>query len=153
MGEDRVDARQISDRLEIAELLARYARGVDTKDWALWRTVFTEDAHIDYRSAGGIEGDRETVGKWLAAALTAFPMTQHYITNVEIDVDGDTARVRAMFYNPMRFRGADDLNFYGGYYHHQLVRTSHGWRSRDLREETTWSVIPPLRPGPKDQAA
>jgi len=103
-----VDIREIGDRLEIMELLARYARGVDTKDWALWRDVFTEDAHVDYRSAGGLEGDRETVAQWLEASLAPFPMTQHYITNVEIELDGDTALVRAMFYNPMRFPGAAD---------------------------------------------
>jgi hypothetical protein len=74
-------------------------------------------------------------------------MTQHYVTNIEIELDGDTARVRAMFYNPMRFPGADELSYCGGYYHHRLVRTPAGWRSRDLREENAWFVKPPVRPG------
>lgn len=140
-----MNIQQISDRLEIMDLLARYARGVDTKDWALWREVFTADARIDYRSAGAIEGDRETVARWLETTLRAFPMTQHYITNIEIELDGDAARVRAMFYNPMRFPGADELSYCGGYYHHEMVRTPEGWRSRMLREENAWFVTPPTR--------
>ena len=39
---------RVSDELEIAALLNRYARAVDTKDWELYRSVFTDDAHIDY---------------------------------------------------------------------------------------------------------
>jgi hypothetical protein len=111
------------------------------------REVFTEDAHIDYRSAGGIEGNRETVARWLETNLSTFPMTQHYVTNIEIALGGNTARARAMFYNPMRFPGADELSYCGGYYHHRLVRTPDGWRSRDLREENAWFVNPPVRPG------
>ena len=37
-------------------LLYRYARAVDTKDWDLYRSVFTDDAHIDYSSAGAVVG-------------------------------------------------------------------------------------------------
>ena len=33
-------------------------------------------------------------------------MTQHFITNIECNIDGGTATVRAMFYNPMLFPGA-----------------------------------------------
>ncbi len=63
----------------------------------------------------------------------------HYITNVEVlDSDGDTARVRAMFYNPMQLPGMADTSACGGYYHHELVRTPEGWRSRNLREENVW---------------
>jgi hypothetical protein len=101
-----LDIREIGDRLEVMELLARCARGVDTQDWALWRDAFTEDAHVDHRSAGGVEGDRETVAQWREASLAPFPMTQHCITSVEIELAGDPARVRGMFYNPMRIPGA-----------------------------------------------
>ena len=48
-----MELREIADRLEIEALLTRYAKAVDRKDWALYLTVFTPDASIDYSSAGG----------------------------------------------------------------------------------------------------
>jgi 3-phenylpropionate/cinnamic acid dioxygenase small subunit len=72
------------DEAAIAALLYRYARAVDTKDWELYRSVFTDDAYID-------------------------------CTNIESDIDGDTAK----------------------------VRTPDGWRSRHLREENVWFVNAP----------
>lgn len=138
-----MDVRQISDELEIAALLTRYARAVDTKDWSLYRSVFTDDAHIDYSSAGAIAGTRDEVADWLAQGFGAIAMSMHYITNVESRIDGDTARVRAMFYNPMQLPGMTDLSYCGGYYHHELLRTPDGWRSRSLREENVWFANPP----------
>jgi hypothetical protein len=34
----------------------------------------------------------------------------HYITNIESDVECDTAHVRAMFYNPMQLPGHSELS-------------------------------------------
>ena len=51
-----MDAQAVQDKLEIHELMARYARGVDTKDWELWKSVFTPDALVDYSSAGAPVG-------------------------------------------------------------------------------------------------
>jgi ketosteroid isomerase-like protein len=135
-----MDLRRISDELEISALLNRYARAVDTKDWALYRSVFTEDAYIDYSSAGAIAGGREQVVDWLAQGFAAVPMSVHYITNIESQIDGDTAQVRAMFYGSMQLPGMADLSYCGGYYYHELVRTDDGWRSRDLREDCVWFV-------------
>ncbi|OHV04705.1 nuclear transport factor 2 family protein [Mycobacterium talmoniae] len=138
-----MDVQRIGDQLAIAALLASYARAVDTKDWALYRSVFTDDAVIDYTSAGAIAGPRDEVADWLSAGFAAIEMSMHYITNIESEVDGDTARVRAMFYNPMQLPGVDGLSYCGGYYHHQLVRTGDGWRSRNLVEENVWFVNGP----------
>ncbi len=134
---------EVEDQLAIRALLARYARGVDTKDWETYRSVFTEDAHIDYSSAGAIVGGRDEVVDWFAANFGVIPWSMHYITNVEADVDGDRATVRAMFYNPMQLPGMDTQSACGGYYHHELVRTGDGWRSRSLREENVWFSNPP----------
>ncbi len=138
-----MDLQALSDKIEIHELLARYARGVDSKDWELWRSVFTPDAALDYSSAGVISGSRDDVAAWFEQGLAAVPMTQHFISNVEIELDGDRARVRAMFYNPMQLPGMVDLSYCGGYYHHDMVRTSGGWRSHRLVEENVWFVNRP----------
>lgn len=139
---DGVDLQAVSDKLEIAELLARYARAVDSKDWDLWRSVFTPEARVDYSSAGAAVGPRDEVAHWLEQALSAVPMTQHFISNIEIDLDGDRATVRAMFYNPMQLPGMADLSYCGGYYHHDVVRTAEGWKSEKLVEENMWFANP-----------
>ena len=102
------------DEHQIAALLYRYARAVDTKDWELYRSVFTDDAYIDYSSAGVIAGSRDEVAYWLSQGFAAIPMSMHYITNIETDIDGDTASVRAMFYNPMQLPGMAELSYCGG---------------------------------------
>ena len=133
-----MDDATLRDRIEISDFLTRYADAVDREQWDQWRSLFTEDAHIDYTSApGGIAGGRDEIAAWLAESLKLFSSTQHLISNQDVTIDGDTARVRAMFYNPMRFEGGD-MFFCGGWYNHDLVRTADGWRSRRLVEETAW---------------
>jgi 3-phenylpropionate/cinnamic acid dioxygenase small subunit len=139
-----MNIQQISDHLEITALLHRYARAVDTKDWALYWSVFTEDAHVDYSSAACPAGGRDDVTDWLSQAFEHLPMSQHYITDIEITpVTRDTATVRAMFYNPMQLPGMADVSYCSGYYHHDVVRTSDGWRSARLREDNAWFVNHP----------
>ena len=141
------DIQHVADQLEIQALLTRYARAVDTKDWDLYRSVFTEDAHIDYSSAGAAVGSRDEVADWFSQNFGVIPWTMHYITNVEIDIhtdgDGDQATVRAMFYNPMQLPGMAEMSSCGGYYHHELVRTADGWRSCKLTEDNVWFVNKP----------
>jgi hypothetical protein len=36
--------------------------------------------------------------------------------------------------------GIAEMSSCAGYYHHELVRTPEGWRSRHLREENVWFV-------------
>jgi hypothetical protein len=77
-----MDVQQISDELEIAALLSTYARAVDTKDWALYRSMFTDDADIGYSTgAGTIAGTPEEVADRLSQAFATIPMSMHYITN------------------------------------------------------------------------
>jgi 3-phenylpropionate/cinnamic acid dioxygenase small subunit len=132
-----------SDGEEIQALLYRYARAVDTKDWELYRTVFTDDAVIDYSSAGFAAGSLDDVVAALSVGFGALPWSMHYITNVEVlECDGATATVQAMFYNPMQLPGMAEMSSCGGYYHHELLCTTDGWRSTSLREENVWFVNP-----------
>ena len=132
----------LADRLELDDLLTRYALAIDTKDWDLLDTVFTPDAHLDYTTAGGIVGDYPKVKAWLMEVLAGFPMTQHLITNRTVTIDGDEANVRSYVYNPMGSTGRDGslkLFYTGGFYIDRMRRTPDGWRIVDRYEDMTWS--------------
>ena len=135
-----MDQQTFADRLEISDLLTRYAHAVDTKDWDTYMTVFTDDATVDYTAAGGEKGTAAEMRTWLENTMAMFEMTQHLISNEDVVIDGDTATVRAMFYNPMKFVDGDKF-FCGGWYEHKLVRTADGWRSRELREDFAWTTM------------
>lgn len=135
---------EISDRFEIDDLLTRYATAVDQRDWALYESCFTEDAFIDYTSAGGIKGTRADVRAWLEKTMEMFPMSQHLAGNRDIRIDGDTATARSVFYNPMALApGSKEprLFFEGGYYNDELVRTPDGWKIRQRVEESSYSTM------------
>jgi hypothetical protein len=146
--------QEISDRLEIDDLLTRYATGVDRKDWDLWETCFTPDAHIDYRAFGGTSGGVKEVRAWLEKTMAMFETSQHMVINREVAIEGDTATCRSGFYNPMTLARPGDapplLWFDGGYYCDELVRTPEGWRIQRRVEEFSYSTrtMQLLRPDP-----
>jgi 3-phenylpropionate/cinnamic acid dioxygenase small subunit len=136
------DLAAIVDRLEIEEVLTRYAWALDSKSFDGLDDVFTSDAHIDYTSSGGVAGAFPEVKAWLARVLPHFPAYQHLVTNQQITVDGDRATSRAEFYNPMvtaKPDGSRGIFFVGGEYHDQLVRTPQGWRISERIERSVWT--------------
>ena len=140
-GPQPISPAEVADRMAILDLLHRYCRAIDTKDWDLLDQVFTPEAWIDYTSSGGTKGRFAEVKEWLAVTLVRFAMTQHLVTNVEITLDGDRAASRAYFYNPMgtaRAEGGLDLFFVGGYYVDRLERTPLGWRIAERLEQQAW---------------
>ncbi len=134
--------QEIADRIEIDDLLTRYATALDAKDWDLFATCFTPDAFIDYTSAGGIKGHLPAVRQWLTEVMAGFPMTQHLITNRAVRLEGDTATCRSCLFNPMGLPDDGKLMvfFDGAYYRDKLVRTPDGWRIAERIEEATYST-------------
>ena len=86
-----LDLQTISDRIEIADLLTRYTRAIDTGEWDRLDEVFTPDAYIDYTVTGGIEGGFLEVKAWLAEMLPRFPGRHHVLGQSEVAIDGDKA--------------------------------------------------------------
>ena len=139
---------QISDRIEIDDLLVRYTMAIDQKDWALLDQCFTADAHLDYTSAGGIAGDYPKVRAWLEKALAPFAMTVHYITNSTVKLAENSATARTAVLNPMGFQQEDGSMHQftvGAYYNDKLVRTTDGWRIVERIEESAFmeGTLPP----------
>src|SRR6202022_443654 len=66
---------EISDRLEIQQLLVDYSTAIDLRRFDDLDAVFTPDAYIDYTALGGIEGRYPEVKACLAGGLPNFRMT------------------------------------------------------------------------------
>ncbi len=114
-------------RQEIAELLTRYATGIDQRDWALLRSCFTDDCVADYGDIGLWNGSDEITG-WMDEAHRACGFTLHRITNQAVRVDGD--EVRARCYVDAVVMGADNRRGVRaiGFYDDVVVQTSGGWQ-------------------------
>jgi hypothetical protein len=117
---------QIADRFEIGELLDRYAHAIDSWDWDLLHTVFTDDAVVDFTSVGQyVDGEAKIRGlgaiiAWYTQALDGFFGVLHFMGNHRAVLDGDTATVKSYMHvlsMPM-----------GGVYETAVVRTRDGWR-------------------------
>lgn len=137
-----MDAEIISlaDRMAMDDLLTRYATAIDSLDWDLLDTVFANGAHLDYRSAGGIEGGYPEVRQWLAEVLPIFDVTQHLVVNREFSraIEGVQARSSFLNVNRLTIEGEPWLFTVGGRYHDLLTDTDGGWRIARRIEHTLW---------------
>ena len=120
---------EISDRLEIQDLLVAYSTAIDNRRFDDLDQVFTEDAYIDYRAMGGVDGRFPEVKAWLAQVLPNFPAYAHMLGNFDVRVTGDTASSRTLCFNPMVLGGEQQqVLFCGLWYDDEFVRTADGWR-------------------------
>lgn len=125
---------EISDRMEIQQLMVDYSSAIDARRFDDLDRVFTPDAYIDYRATGGVDGQYPEVKKWLAEVLPNFPAYSHMLGNFDVRVDGDTAVSRTICFNPMVM--GEQVYFVGLWYVDAYVRTADGWRmSRRVEEK------------------
>lgn len=144
--------QEMSDRLEIQDLFARYSFAIDEKNWDALDGVFTPDAQIDYSETGGAKGTYPEIKAWLPKALERFPQYQHMVATTKLDLNGDEALSRTILFNPMVHRndaGEEQVFFIGLWYRDRLVRTPEGWRIAERYEEMSYAHnVPPLAPAP-----
>lgn len=145
--------QQISDRLEIQDLVAAYSAAVDSSNWGGLDAVFTPDAIIDYTAVGGPRGDLPTIKAYLARVMPEFKSFQHMTGPTQLSIRNEEASGRTIVFNPIVFsRDGDDEHvlFVGLWYCDTFVRIGGGWRIRERREERCymhnmpgWFVQPP----------
>lgn len=134
--------QEISDRIEIEDLLVRYCYAVDDRDWDAYRKVFTPDAVLDDTVTGGIKSGVEEHVTYMRRALSKILISQHAISTILLEVEGDAARARVHCSCPMVVdgdRGKRQVFFQGLWYRNHLARTAEGWRISELVEEGYWN--------------
>ena len=135
-----LDLQQISDRIEIEELLVRYSRAIDSRDFDTLETLFTEDATFD---AGGLgcPTSAKAIREMIEGTLTGLDATQHLVGKSLIELDGDEAEVRTYLISQhIRESAPGPIKHYflGGEYADRVVRTPEGWRIAYRRLDRLW---------------
>ena len=134
--------QEISDRMEIQDLLTAYSYAIDTRNWDALDDVFTEDAHIDYKEMGGSAGNLAETKDFLIKAMPMFSSFQHMVATTKLEFDGDDlAHGKTICHNPMVIDKGDEpphVFFCGLWYRDTFVRTPAGWRIKDRYEEKSY---------------
>ncbi|QFG20981.1 nuclear transport factor 2 family protein [Actinomadura sp. WMMB 499] len=129
---------QIADRMEIADLLARFALLLDEKRWDDAATVFAEDVAVHSPRGGELRGIGEVVD-FMRKGEVEGEHTQHTTTDLLVDVDGDRASASAnstVYY----YRDGQAPHFTGGLRQRfTAARTAAGWRLRDVQVTPAWT--------------
>ena len=115
------------DRQDIADILLRYATGIDRRDWPLFRTVFTDDCQLDYGEVGSWQGV-DAVTEFMQQAHALAGHTMHRLTNQVIAVDGDSAQARTYVDALIMLADNNSGVNAAGFYDDEFVRTEQGWQ-------------------------
>jgi hypothetical protein len=136
------------DKLAVTETVYRYALGVDTRDWALYRAQFADRVRVDFSSFGPIPAMEIAADDWVAAVRPLFETlhaTQHMMSNPLVELDGDVARIR-MYVQAKHVLDPDDAAStftVGGHYDDELVRLADRWVLSGVKLTVTWRAGDP----------
>jgi hypothetical protein len=129
----------MTDRQDIVDVLLRYATGIDSRDWPLFRTCFTDDAHFDYGQLGTWNSP-ELLTQYMLKSH--FGPSLHRLSNFVIDITGDQATSRtyvdAIVMGP---KGYGVVHTFG-WYDDTLRRTPQGWRIAFRRTQLHGARLP-----------
>ncbi|MCX2931625.1 nuclear transport factor 2 family protein [Mycobacterium sp. CVI_P3] len=145
----------------IKQLKARYCRLLDTKDWAAWRDIFTDDFVSDTTESGGVlihgadefvEFIRSTLGK-------PSQPTVHQVHAPEIELTSPQAASGIWALNDV-VRLGPGVNLQGyGHYHETYEKSDGQWRIKTSKltrlREDVFNPLFSLRISPRlrDSAA
>jgi hypothetical protein len=118
-----------ADKEQIAEVLIRYATGIDSKDWPLLRSCWTDEIDVDYQQLGRFTS-ADALTDVMRQLHENMGPTYHRMSNFVIAVDGDRATVRSYVQAVLMLQPDDSTNWVDalGHYDDVFVRTADGWR-------------------------
>lgn len=138
------DLQTLIDREAIKEVRHRFGAALDTRDWDMFASLFSDGATGDFTSFGA-PGDAVPKAEIVAMFQGAFRRpaaelaTQQVIGNFLIDVAGDTATSSSYLEGHHRlagYEGGDEVTLRARY-EDRLVRGDDGWKI----DRTTLHVI------------
>jgi hypothetical protein len=128
------DLELIKGWFALSAAKARYCRMLDTKDWAGYAALLTEDFVLDVSEGSQvpvITGRDAAVKQIQSSILTA--KTVHQVHSPEIELNGDEAHVIWALQDRVIW-GPDRPSITGyGHYHERWIRRNGDWKLASLR--------------------
>jgi hypothetical protein len=135
----------MADRLAVSDVVLRYATGVDSRDWDLYASCFTDPCEFDFSSWSGTPASSMPRAAWVAAvraSLSGFDATQHISTNHVVTFSDDVGNeATCVSYMQAQHFLADQpvtTCTLGGFYTNTLVRSDDEWRISRCQLTVTW---------------
>ena len=119
--------QDLVDKAAIRDLMARYARGIDRRDWDLIASTFATDAYVDYVEWEG-RGFEEIL-RGLKWGIARTERSTHFMGDQEVRLNGDTAEVEtyAVAYLVRTVDETQSLLMRGLRYQDKMVRQKGQW--------------------------
>ncbi len=130
--------RAIQDRIDITDVLYRYASTIDRFDSEGLRRTLADDLWAQYGNAEPLVGG-DAVANWIGRSIAPVIWQHHLLSVYHVDVHGDNAR--ALVYHTSHQVFADDpksAKVLVGRYHNELRRTGDGWKISRLVLDLLW---------------
>ena len=145
----------MDDVEDIKKLKARYFRGLDTKDWDLYESVFTEDVVVDLRKAGGERFEGRVPFMAYARGMTLV-QSVHQGHMPEIDLTSSTTATGVWSLEDYNIWEDGTQNHGWGHYLETYEKQGDRWRIKTmalsyLRIERSYGT-PPMIAGPEVRA-
>ena len=131
-----LSAEQLADRQAIVAVIDRYATSLDAKDYARFRTCFSDDAVVHYGEALG----PDEAAAYAEGVLSQYAHTQHLLGNYEITLDGDRAAART-YVQASHVSAEGTIWVLGGTYIDRFERREGEWKIVELTLEGKWSEV------------
>jgi ketosteroid isomerase-like protein len=126
------------NRWAITDTLCRYARCIDLFDFDGVRSVFTDDAVIEYGGYPVFHGGAEATA-FLQKHTASTAWQQHMVSVTDLQLDGDVANTVTYFIaHAVPNHNADEVRTSVGEYRDRLQRTPSGWKIVERRQQTGW---------------
>jgi 3-phenylpropionate/cinnamic acid dioxygenase small subunit len=116
-----------SVRQDVADVLVRYATGIDRRDWLLFRSCFTDDCLADYGDIGVWHGV-DAITEFMQQAHEGCGHTLHRISNCAVTARDGGVAARSYVDALIMFEGDRSGIRATGFYDDELVQTDDGWR-------------------------
>ena len=120
-----------NDFVEITQRRYEYAMGIDSRDFGLLRSVFTENITMNFEDYNGQPESKLRADDWVESCKPLFlglDSTQHIMSNPIVTVEGDTAfcKMQMQAFHFYENRRQEEFSI-GGYYEDKLVHNGSKW--------------------------